>query len=476
MRSKLQLKRKLKQIGIEVIGGNFVKRSQLSKAVIASEDPVWTENQRLRKLISSKVKGVSKIEDGPHGITGFYVRSPNTLIQVNLGYANDRSFVYDIFQIKDGATVGGDRKLKTDTAVVDSIKAILTSVAKASIKKDLKDLGFEIIKGNYVKKSQINKVIAAFDEDEDEDLSIPEQVKGEITRYLKTLVEEIKKDLKSSPDIFKGEEPDDSFVDVRLQWHDGKWSVLTGDSSYDQDHRGHWGASSITPDTKPETLAKELIEQVMEHMADDKVRGSVSAAVGLELGPVDAAAWEAFADRYRDTDKDIDSYVVPAGEGQVKLTPKLAKELKRTYKVFTDGKATDKYEKENLAMAKEVVNKVIKEVCDEVGVSPKKVTYKISLGEGDKVLIKYAGETLDLDGLYYYTDEDAREGVSDSFESWEWLALLGDETSPFFSDSFLDGYVETQAAQARGELISYNDHVQMDWERDLKKFLIYNKD
>ena len=143
---------------------------------------------------------------------------------------------------------------------------------------------------------------------------------------------------------------------------------------------------------------------------------------------------------------------------------------------LADTVPTDKDEKENLAMAKEVVNKVIKEVCDEVGISPKKVTYKISLGEGDKVLIKYAGETLDLDGLYYYTDEDAREGVSDSFESWEWLALLGDETSPFFSDSFLDGYVETQAAQARGELISYNDHVQMDWERDLKKFLIYNKD
>ena len=474
MRSKLQLKRKLKQIGIEVIGGNFVKRSQLTKAVTAAEDPVWTENQRLRKLVASKVKGISKIEDGPHGITGFYVNFPNTKIQVNLGYANDHSFVYDTYQIKDGATVGGDRKLKTDTAVVDSIKAILTSVAKASVKKDLKDLGFEIIKGNYVKKSQISKVIAAFEEDEE--LSIPEHVKGEIKKYLKTLVEERKKDIKSSPDDYKDTGSDDPAIDVRLQWHDGKWSVLTGDSSYDQDHRGYWGTSSITLDTKSEELANDLIDQVEEHLASDNARGSISAAVGLELGPVDAAAWEAFADRYRDTYKDIDSYVVPAGEGKVKLTPKLTKELKRTYKVFTDGKATDKDEKENLAMAKEVVNKVIKEVCDEVGISPKKVTYKISLGDGDKVVIRYAGETLDLDGLYYYTDEDAREGVSDSFKSWEWLALLGDETSPFFSYSFLDGYVETQAAQARGELISYNDHTQMDWERDLKKFLIYNKD
>jgi hypothetical protein len=34
--------------------------------------------------------------------------------------------------------------------------------------------------------------------------------------------------------------------DIRLQvYPSGEWSLRVGDSSYDQDHRGYWGASSI---------------------------------------------------------------------------------------------------------------------------------------------------------------------------------------------------------------------------------------
>ncbi len=39
---------------------------------------------------------------------------------------------------------------------------------------------------------------------------------------------------------------EDYSIDVRLQVHEsGQWSLHFGDSSYDQDHRGVWGSSSI---------------------------------------------------------------------------------------------------------------------------------------------------------------------------------------------------------------------------------------
>ncbi len=34
-------------------------------------------------------------------------------------------------------------------------------------------------------------------------------------------------------------------VECRLQVHNGNWQLHTGDSSYDQDHRGAWGCGSI---------------------------------------------------------------------------------------------------------------------------------------------------------------------------------------------------------------------------------------
>lgn len=55
-------------------------------------------------------------------------------------------------------------------------------------------------------------------------------------------------------------------LDVRLQIHEG-WTLRTGDSSYDQDHRGHWGASSVSRADTLATLretARELISQVLE--------------------------------------------------------------------------------------------------------------------------------------------------------------------------------------------------------------------
>jgi hypothetical protein len=60
------------------------------------------------------------------------------------------------------------------------------------------------------------------------------------------------------------------FNAVRLQIHEGTWAVHTGDASYDQDHRGFWGASSVEAHCDEETLDEivmDLIDQALESAA-----------------------------------------------------------------------------------------------------------------------------------------------------------------------------------------------------------------
>lgn len=63
----------------------------------------------------------------------------------------------------------------------------------------------------------------------------------------------------------------DGGIDVRLQvYENGEWYIHTGDSSYDQDHRGYWGAGMVAPgDTNAdlESLAHDLLEQAKDHAA-----------------------------------------------------------------------------------------------------------------------------------------------------------------------------------------------------------------
>ncbi len=70
--------------------------------------------------------------------------------------------------------------------------------------------------------------------------------------------------------------PEDSGIDVRLNVQVAEdcesysWSLDTGDSSYDQDHRGFWGSSTVVWDDDEVTLvraARDLVEQVLEHCA-----------------------------------------------------------------------------------------------------------------------------------------------------------------------------------------------------------------
>jgi hypothetical protein len=60
--------------------------------------------------------------------------------------------------------------------------------------------------------------------------------------------------------------------DVRLQvskWG-SDWAIRVGDASYDQDHRGDWGASSIRPDDTDaaiRSVAEDLVDQALEAAA-----------------------------------------------------------------------------------------------------------------------------------------------------------------------------------------------------------------
>lgn len=59
--------------------------------------------------------------------------------------------------------------------------------------------------------------------------------------------------------------------DVRLQvYPDGDWAIRVGDSSYDLDHRGYWGASCLDGRRFDSTdLARDLIDQAREQYACD---------------------------------------------------------------------------------------------------------------------------------------------------------------------------------------------------------------
>lgn len=58
-------------------------------------------------------------------------------------------------------------------------------------------------------------------------------------------------------------------TDVRLQVApNGAWAIHTGDPSYDQDHRGYWGASILLWERQNLTdLAKDLLDQAAEQHA-----------------------------------------------------------------------------------------------------------------------------------------------------------------------------------------------------------------
>jgi hypothetical protein len=69
------------------------------------------------------------------------------------------------------------------------------------------------------------------------------------------------------------DENDPDATDVRLQvrtWRGNDWGIRTGDSSYDQDHRGFWGAGRISPYDTDHCIgetANDLVDQALEQAA-----------------------------------------------------------------------------------------------------------------------------------------------------------------------------------------------------------------
>lgn len=69
-------------------------------------------------------------------------------------------------------------------------------------------------------------------------------------------------------EIGPGEE--EATIDVRLRYFDGDWYTYSGDSRYDQDHRGYWGSSCVGADLSEDGakhLAKTLYGGVVANMA-----------------------------------------------------------------------------------------------------------------------------------------------------------------------------------------------------------------
>ena len=82
---------------------------------------------------------------------------------------------------------------------------------------------------------------------------------------------QIIRDIRDDLDFPEETKEEERYCDIRLQvYPDGQWALRSGDSSYDQDHNGFWGCSSITDKTTVKTIREtvsDLIEQVEEDIA-----------------------------------------------------------------------------------------------------------------------------------------------------------------------------------------------------------------
>ena len=90
------------------------------------------------------------------------------------------------------------------------------------------------------------------------------EAKKGVQAHLAYLVPLVQSDLQAEPGVFVRFGCEEPLIEIRLQYLDGGYAIHTGDPSYDQDHRGAWGAGLIGLDTDAAELAEDLIEQVEE--------------------------------------------------------------------------------------------------------------------------------------------------------------------------------------------------------------------
>ncbi len=64
----------------------------------------------------------------------------------------------------------------------------------------------------------------------------------------------------------EGDNPEDLYIEVRLQVYDeGGWQLHTGSTQYDDDHTGFWGNDHVGPDSDLREIAEGLIEEARDY-------------------------------------------------------------------------------------------------------------------------------------------------------------------------------------------------------------------
>ena len=80
----------------------------------------------------------------------------------------------------------------------------------------------------------------------------------------------VKQFIALNQEIFPAE--DDQFVDFRVQVVDGRVYTHTGDPSFDQDHRGYWGACVVFPDADLEELVEWMRDEILDQYAQQEAQ------------------------------------------------------------------------------------------------------------------------------------------------------------------------------------------------------------
>lgn len=91
-----------------------------------------------------------------------------------------------------------------------------------------------------------------------------------LAKQLQAVSQEI--DLHDPKDL-TGPDDDGPTIDCRLRYHERRFSLATGDQSYDPDLRGHWGASSVGPKLsfdEAKSIGADLLDQVLNSIAESE--------------------------------------------------------------------------------------------------------------------------------------------------------------------------------------------------------------
>jgi ribosomal protein S17E len=260
--SKYLLRRKLQKLGIEVVSGNFVKKSQIK--IFANEwEPSAEDLYDYTNNVEMLYRDLQSLKKKPHSL---------------------KQVAENIIEVYNQDEPDGKKYTGSTEDLIEQIEEH-EGLAEGSIS-------------------------------DDKDKEIALLVRNEIKSYLTELVSELKKDMEKSPEDYTEVGSDDPSIDIRLQWHDDKWQVHVGSSDYDQNHKGFWGSSSVTPDTKLDDLLETLIDQVEEDM-----ESSASVSEG-STEDIDSATYDLYHEM-----------VMTYTSGSFSKAKEIAKELKKQNKL-----------------------------------------------------------------------------------------------------------------------------------------------